>query len=360
MGNNRVKKASVYISPQVKQLFISNIVFDDSLCGYLMVVFPKLDELELDLNYSFTSGSQPSNKVSKNTALRFLFYLTNISSASVNYLPVEGVEDLVTRFQDLYNGNKHISIRYKKSDCLRTTDPPYLTISAKQKIDILVNYTNYKRVHLPLFKTIEKSGRRIQSLSFIEGTIASMKRKIEMNIVNSGADFYHIIFYCSGLREIRVIRTILPGLRKYLRHAQKISLHDFILESGVIDDLFFSSLSSYIAYIDTLTIRTTTTSDDWCRSDRYMKKCIDMPETKLNNLFYFHPCDVYRIFLKLKITGDDTIGWFVSNKTRFESCIEEDYEASVHDEGSISLYICCADIRTFEFDCNRFNATFKV
>ncbi|KAI9357770.1 hypothetical protein BD770DRAFT_456705 [Pilaira anomala] len=201
--NNDINGSSVNICPQVRQLLVKDIQFDNELFGYVMNVFPNLNEL----NIRFKTKSLPKrlNKTSNEIALQFLSYLMKIPNASVNIFPVEDVESLLKNFQDISGINRNLSITYQKN----TTIPNSLTLSTNRRgINILVNSSNNEYLNLPRIGMIEKSGKRLQSITLNMGiNYKHMNDLNGMDALNNGIDVYPIFLYCPNLKSIHILHT---------------------------------------------------------------------------------------------------------------------------------------------------------
>lgn len=340
---NDLNTSSFNVFPQVKQLFFKSNKFDNELFGYVMNVFPNLNELNVYFKIKSVVGSS-NNKISNQVASRFLSYLMNIPSASVNIFPVEDVDDLLMNFQDISDMNRSLNITYRNKPKFQNC----LILSRKQGINIDVYSPNSNHLQLPRIGMIEKSGKRLQSVTLNLGmNYNCMTILKEPNALNNGIDVYPIFLHCTNLESIHILCTSLFFLGMHAQQEERLSLQSIILENCFISDRFFSRLSYLTEYINTLTIR----DMDLCKEKKlhHTNKYIDMPDTKLNTIHYHLPYSVNQIFLKLKTKRGNHVDWFfASYHNYFQRCSKEKYEASLRDQDSFSLFIHCKHIFTIE------------
>lgn len=120
---NTEARSSIHICSQIKQLVIKPIAFQSGLCGYLMKVFPCLNELKLDFTFKLNPRLPLSNTSYNITAFQFILYIMKMERARVNYVPVEDLADLMMNLQAIKNDvNKHLNIqniaRKKNDKCI--------------------------------------------------------------------------------------------------------------------------------------------------------------------------------------------------------------------------------------------------
>lgn len=328
------------LCPNVQKLSIRKMVFDKQLPDYIMKVFPNLDTIDLHFKCIRNPGSPLLDKLSTDTALRFLSYLLKMKSVHVSYIPLQDVDDVIRNLQGIYlDLQQYLDITYTYDRSVK--GPTYLKLATtKFNLQLQVIHNTKRQLIFPQVGL--KETYSLMHLRLDMGMQPEMM-KAGAYILNNEASLCHIFHRYPNLKFLHILNTPLVtfGNMKLLQQ-KRYALRHLTLERTLIGPDLLESLSFPTYRIDTLTIR-----DSVFFTEEGIR--VSMPHTEFNRIeLYVSWCRDEKVGLQLKKTRDST-RWFLGKDNKFEPCTEEVYRV----QGLVSFSIQCADIGAVHLYLNK-------
>ncbi|KAI9256106.1 hypothetical protein EDC94DRAFT_616666 [Helicostylum pulchrum] len=344
----------IHVFPQVKKLSIREHYHSIGLSSYIMKAFPNLQEMIM----VDTAVDSSQLTMSTKEAIQFIEYMLCIPELTVGYVPVENQYDVMLGFHDKNRCIDKLKLHYLNESSI--SDSPILTLKTfpqvKELIQIEVVYQFGIPPLLPRIGLIERSGK---NLIFLELDMDIHFDNTVSEILNWNQDvtFSSILQQCPNLSGISILHTVLNtfGTDIRLENRMVISSH-LSFTNSLFHTSFLPDLSFWVAHISELILNNCQFIGE---AQRGSIRQIDMPNTAFYAITYEDLVSKEEVYLKLTKTISNTVSWYRIQGELTFTCAEQEYENSLQNQDTLSLFIHCKDIFSIEVILPEHNAIFN-
>lgn len=202
---------------------------------------------------------------------------------------------------------------------------------------------------------IEKNVDNVQCIRMLMGFDIDIPDNVNLLVNQEDDDRLSNIFSkCPNLKVIYIASTILRTFGTSLQEKKIPFIEKVDLNSSLVYGSFLFDMSFHFPFIDQFEI-------NLCRFDGETKDnvTINMPDTKFTNITYGDFTEINKLYLKLITIENNTTSWFVGNIDGSNTCTENEYQNSLQDRKSLSLFIQCKQVNTFAFRSEEFDLVGK-
>ncbi|KAI9262896.1 hypothetical protein EDC94DRAFT_659200 [Helicostylum pulchrum] len=341
--------SSVNVLPYTRQLDIKKTLYDSKMFSYIMQVFPNLNKITL------TPNSKTMAPLSTEITIQFLRYLLRIRNISVTDIPLQNTDQVLMGFYDQKSIVNRLDIIYSQD---KEGGFSNVSIDTHNSKSIYINVKCLKespKIILPRIGMIEKNVDNVQCIRMLMGFDIDIPDNVDLLVNQEDDDRLSNIFSkCPNLKVIYIASTILRTFGTSLQEKKIPFIEKVDLNSSLVYGSFLFDMSFHFPFIDQFEI-------NLCRFDGETKDnvTVNMPDTKFTNITYGDFTEINKLYLKLITIENNTTSWFVGNIDGSNTCTENEYQNSLQDRKSLSLFIQCKQVNTFAFRSEEFDLVGK-
>ncbi|KAI8087159.1 hypothetical protein BDF21DRAFT_396843 [Thamnidium elegans] len=334
----------IHVLSQVRQLDISGFKFDCDIYPYVMQVFPKLDRISLATRDFEDNGIMLA--LSTEVTIQFLEYLLRIPFFYVKYMPMENLEQALMGFCYQKRMVKRLDITYFQNN-RAIHSPSYLSMWNNVNDEICMEVSYAREIPTAMFPRIGMIEHNGDDLRCIRMSMGFKFSDIELLVNQEDRDnLSRILCQCPNLQSIFIVRTMLRTFgsslqEKKISFFQKIELKDSLVYSS-----FLSDMSFHLPVIHWFHM-----SGCLFAGEAENNATINMPHTKFTNISFSKYNRIHTWYLKLTTIENNSTRWFVNEKRHHNTCSENEYQNSLEDKKTISVFIRCSNKFTIGNNC---------
>ncbi|GAA5815465.1 hypothetical protein MFLAVUS_008977 [Mucor flavus] len=331
--------SNVHALPYIRQLDIKGSFYDSDIFSYIMRAFPNLRKIKL------TPNNRTMSPLPTDITIQFLRYLLRIRNIYVAGIPLQNIDQVLMEFYDQKRMVDTLDIVYLRNKEVDFSNVSIDTHNSRSIYIVVKCRENIPKITFPRIGMIEKNADNVRCIRLHMEFDIDEPDHVELLVRQE--DNYclsNIFSKCPNLNAIYVLSTILRTFGTSLQE-RKIPFIETVEFSGaLVYGSFLFDMSFHFPFIGDFRI-------DYCRLDGETEDniTINMSDTKFTNFTYCAMTEMDKLYLKLTTIENNNTRWFVASVAGSAICTENEYQNSLQDRESLSIFIQCKQVDTFTF-----------